>query len=146
MSIRLLDDGTYHAIKVYKDPVTGQEVAFAGDGATRGDCLLSLDAAIATGMKAFPGLKPVYPNQVHTSRLLEVECRSERPGFIEPQKAPMWVKTTVVQPDGRESTRVINYNDRDARRKFRRAGETAVEGGGSYHVESAHAVLEGGAK
>ena len=141
-----MDDGTYHAIKVYKDPVTGQEVAFAGDGATRGDCLLSLDAAIATGMKAFPGLKPVYPNQVHTSRLLEVECRSERPGFIEPQKAPMWVKTTVVQPDGRESTRVINYNDRDARRKFRRAGETAVEGGGSYHVESAHAVLEGGAK
>lgn len=146
MSIRLLEDGTYHAIKVYKDPVTNQEVAFAGDGATRGDCLASLDAAIATGMKVFPGLKPVYPSQVPTSRLLEVECASERQGYIEPQKAPMWVKTTVVQGDGRACTRTINYSDRDARRKMRRAGETAVEGGGSYHVESAQATLEGGAK
>jgi hypothetical protein len=142
VSIRQLPDGTYHAIKVYMDPVTNQEVAFAGDGTTRGDCLKSLDAAIATGMKAFPGLKPVYPNQVPTSRLLAVECASERPGY-EPRKPPMWVKSTVAQADGRQSTRVVDYNDYDVRKKLHRAGVTAVEGGGWYRIEAAMATLEG---
>ena len=132
--IRQRPDGSFHAIRVFTDPATGQEVAFAGEGRDRESCLRSLDAAISTGLKAFPGLK--RPNETE-------EPRSRRYGFQEPQKAPLWVRSTVVQADGRKSTRVIDYNDRDARRKFRRAGETALESGGSYHVEASPATLEG---
>lgn len=120
MPIKQLEDKTFQAWRVYHDE-KGQEVVFSGYGATRGDCLNSLDAAIATGRKAFPGIKsPEYVPEFEAAKW----------EYKEPQGDELPCITLLTWPNGHQTRRSMDFNDRDKRRSLiRRARECLMEGG-----------------
>lgn len=134
MPIRQMPDGTYHAWTVLEDE-KGQEVSFSGYGANRGDALNARDAALATGIKAFPGLKtPKSPDSPYLH---------EKWDYAEPQKAPAPCITIIEHPDGRTTRRDMDWNDRDARRRFLRKVGEILETGGQARIVSDTVVVEG---
>ena len=134
MPIRQMPDGTYHSWTVLEDE-NGQEVSFSGYGASRGDALNARDAALATGLKAFPGLKtPKSPDSPHLHGKWD---------YAEPQKAPATCITIIEHPDGRTTRRDMDWNDRDARRRFLRKVGEILETGGQARIVSDTVVVEG---
>ena len=135
VGIILKPDGSYHAWTVMEDD-KGQEVAFAGYGHTREEALVSRDAALVTGLKAFPGLKtPKAPDSPHAQSKWD---------YQEPQKAPAPCITIIEHADGRTSRRDMDWNDRDARRRFlRKVGELCEAGVGRVTILPDPIVVEG---
>lgn len=135
MPIRQMPDGTYHAWTVLEDE-KGQEVSFAGYGANRGDALNARDAALATGLKAFPGLKtPKAPDSPHAR---------DNWDYAEARKAPAPCITVIEHADGRTSRRDMDWNDRDARRRFlRKVSELCEAGVGRISITPDPVVVEG---
>lgn len=135
MGIRVLpDDQGFHAWKVLEDD-KGQEVQFNGFGDTRGLALLELDKALATGLKAFPGLKtPKAPDSPHLQGKWD---------YAEARKAPAPCITIIEHPDGRTTRRDMDWNDRDARRRFLRKVSEILETGGQARIVSDTVVVEG---
>lgn len=135
MPIRQMPDDTYHAWTVLEDE-NGQEVSFSGYGASRGDALNARDAALATGLKAFPGLKtPKAPDSPYTR---------DNWDYAEARKAPAPCITVIEYPDGRMSRRDMDWNDRDARRRFlRKVGEMCEAGTGRVTITPDPVVVEG---
>ena len=134
MGIVLNPDGSYHAWTILEDD-KGQEVSFSGYGHTRGEALVSRDSALATGLKAFPGLKtPKAPDSPHLQGKWD---------YAEPQKAPAPCITIIEHPDGRTTRRDMDWNDRDARRRFLRKVSEILETGGQARIVSDIVVVEG---
>lgn len=125
MPIRQMPDGTYHAWTLMDD--NGQEVSFSGYGADRGEALRNRDASVATGLKAYPGLKSLVPVVPAAAR--------EQWDYSEARKPPAMCVTIIEWPDGKVSRRDdMDINDRDRRRAFFSAAIKAVEMGGDFHV------------
>ena len=134
MGVVLKPDGSYHARTILEDD-KGQEVSFSGYGHTREEALVSRDAALATGLKAFPGLKtPKAPDSPHLQGKWD---------YAEPQKAPAPCITIIEHPDGRTTRRDMDWNDRDARRRFLRKVSEILETGGQARIVSDIVVVEG---
>ena len=134
VGIILKPDGSYHARTILEDD-KGQEVSFSGYGHTREEALVSRDAALATGLKAFPGLKtPKAPDSPHLQGKWD---------YAEPQKAPAPCITIIEHPDGRTTRRDMDWNDRDARRRFLRKVSEILETGGQARIVSDIVVVEG---
>ena len=135
MGLRQLPDKTYHAWITVLD-TNGQEVSFSGYGNTRGEALNRRDDALATGLKAFPGLKtPKAPDSPHAR---------DNWDYPEPQKPPAPCITIIEHADGRTSRRDMDWNDRDARRRFlRKVGEMCKAGEGRISITPDQVVVEG---
>lgn len=135
MGIVLKPDGSYQAWTILEDD-KGQEVSFSGYGHTREEALVSRDSALATGLKAFPGLKtPRAPDSPHTR---------DNWDYAEARKAPAPCITVIEHPDGRTSRRDMDWNDRDARRRFlRKVGEMCEAGVGRISITPDPVVVEG---
>ena len=134
VGIVLNPDGSYHAWTILEDD-KGQEVSFSGYGHTREEALVSRDSALATGLKAFPGLKtPKAPDSPHLQGKWD---------YAEPQKAPAPCITIIEHPDGRTTRRDMDWNDRDARRRFLRKVSEILETGGQARIVSDIVVVEG---
>lgn len=140
MPIRQMPDGTYHAWTVLEDE-KGQEVSFSGYGANRGDALNARDAALATGLKAFPGLKT--PERIQKAAEESPHARDSW-DYAEPQKDPAPCITVIEHADGRTSRRDMDWNDRVARRRFlRKVGEMCEAGVGRISITPDPVVVEG---
>lgn len=123
-----MSDKTYHAWTVLEDE-NGQEVSFSGYGACRGDAINARDAAVATGLKAFPGLKSPEPKESPMAR--------ETWEYREGRKGPAFCSTVIEWPDGKVSRRDdMDFNDRDRRRAFLSAVGRAMETGGRVQMVS----------
>lgn len=134
MPIERKPDGSYLAWTVMEAP-DGQEVSFAGSGATKGEALNAKDAALSTGLKAFPGLRsPAVKDNPHARSTWD---------YVEPQKPPAPCITIIEHPDGRTSRRDMDWNDRDARRRFLRKVGEIIETGGQARIVSDTVVVEG---
>lgn len=141
MGIRVLpDDQGFHAWKILEDD-QGQEVQFNGFGDTRGDALRELDKALATGLKAFPGLKT--PERIQKAAEESPHAHGKW-CYAEPQKDPAPCITVIEHPDGRVSRRDMDWNDREARRRFmRKVGELCEAGVGRISITPDPVVIEG---
>ena len=127
MPIRLMPDGTYHAWTLMDD--NGQEVSFSGYGADRVEALRNRDAAVATGVKAYPGIKPLAPKESPMAR--------DQWEYKEGRKAPAFCSTVIEWPDGKVSRRDdMDFNDRDRRRAFLSSVGRAMETGGRVQMVS----------
>lgn len=137
MGFRCLPDGTYHSWTVMEDE-NGQEVVFAGYGATRGEALNARDAALATGLKAFPGLKTPDGGTYDAERLLGAGIHRD-----DESRDPMWVRTEINHPGKHQSIRIMDWYKQDPdgklrdRKLFMRAATHALRAGGSFKVSSA---------
>ena len=134
MPIRQMLDKTFHAWTLLEGE-NGQEVSFSGYGATRGDALNARDAAVATGMKAFPGLKTPEPKESPMAR--------EEWEYKEGRRGRAFCTTVIEWPDGKVSRRDdMDFNDRDRRRAFLSAVGRAMETGGRVQMVSQMAAVE----
>jgi hypothetical protein len=128
MPIRQLKDETWHAWTVCHD-TTGQEVTFNGFGGTKGEALSNRDLSLATGMKAFPGLKSPAPKESPMAR--------EEWDYKEARRGRAFCTTVIEWPDGKVSRRDdMDFNDRDRRRAFLSAVGRAMETGGRVQMVS----------
>ena len=140
VGIVLNPDGSYHAWTILEDD-KGQEVSFSGYGHTREEALVSRDAALATGLKAFPGLKT--PERIQKAAE-ESPYTQGKWDYAEARKAPAPCITVIEHPDGRTSHRDMDWNDRDARRRFlRKVGELCEAGTGRVTILPDPVVVEG---
>ena len=131
MPLRLRADGTYHAWTLMED--NGQEVSFSGYGNTREEAYANRDSAVATGIKAYPGIKPLETKVSPLAR--------ETWDYVEPRKAPAMCTTVIEWPDGKVSRRDdMDWNDRDRRRAFLSAVGRAMVIGGRVQMISDAAV------
>ena len=134
MPIRQMSDKTYHAWTLLEDE-NGQEVSFSGYGATRGEALNSRDAAVATGLKAFPGLKSPEPKESPMAR--------EEWEYKESRRGRAFCTTVIEWPDGKVSRRDdMDFNDRDRRRAFLSTVGLAMETGGRVQMVSQMTTVE----
>ena len=147
-TVRRLKDGSFQAVQIMRD-TEGNELSVAGHGRTREDAYLDLDKAIKAEEIRSPGIKPTVINMVPLDRLLGIEDFEEprEPGYRKSwtteQGTPLWVKTTIYNPGGKESTRIMDWNEREGRRRAMRAGIKAVEVGGYIEIRGASACVEG---
>ena len=135
MGIRQLpDDKGFQAWRTLEDD-QGQEVNFNGFGDTRGQALIELDKALATGMKAFPGLKSPEPKESPMAR--------EEWEYKEGRRGRAFCATVIEWPDGKVSRRDdMDFNDRDRRRAFLSAVGRAMETGGRVQMVSQMTTVE----
>lgn len=137
MGLRQLPDKTYHAWITVLD-TNGQEVSFSGYGNTRGDALNRRDDALATGLKAFPGLKTPDGGTYDAERLLGIGVHRD-----DESRDPMWVRTEINHPGKHQSIRIMDWYKQDPdgklrdRKLFMRAATHALRAGGSFKVSSA---------
>ena len=129
MGIRQLPDGSeYHAWSTLLDDNSG-EVTFNGFGRTRDAAYKELDKALATGMKAFPGLKSPEPKENPMAR--------EEWEYKEGRRGRAFCTTVIEWSDGKVSRRDdMDFNDRDRRRAFLSAVGRAMETGGRVQMVS----------
>ncbi len=126
--IKQMPDGAFQAVHVLTDD-KGQEVAFSGYGDTREHAYNELDKALATGMKAFPGLKSPAPKESPMAR--------EEWEYKEARRGRAFCTTVIEWPDGKVSRRDdMDFNDRDRRRAFLSAVGRAMETGGRVQMVS----------
>ena len=126
MPIKQLHDGSFQSWRIYRD-TNGQEVVFSGYGATRGDCLNSLDAAIATGLKAYPGIK---------SPEVQPSFEVSKWDYKEPQGEELPCITLLTWPNGHQTRRSMDFNDRDKRRSLIRRARECLAAGGRLEIIS----------
>ena len=125
-----MPDGTFQAVHVLTDD-KGQEVSFSGYGDTREHAYKELDKALATGMKAFPGLR---------SREADVsgyEYVRDAWNYRESRRPKSFCTTVIEFADGTVSRRDdMDWNDRDSRRAFLAQVRAAMETGGRVQMVS----------
>ena len=146
MPTNRLPDGTYESYRVMVDPATGQEVVFRGTGASRGDALNMRDAAIETGLKAFPGIHAkdgLAP--IPAIRTLGIEGET----LSLDDHEPLWVHSRIWYPDGSRTTeRIFDWYEGftpssgsgricKARRRFMEAAVDALKANGGFSCEAA---------
>lgn len=118
-------DGNYTASVEMVAP-DGHRTMVHGTGCTRQDAFDALDEAI----DGFPDYKLYVPP---TSVLADAP---EPVKFVEAQRPPVHVQTTISTPNKHGTTRVIDWFDRPARRRFLRAAVIAMVAGGSFTVRA----------
>ena len=121
-------DGNYTASVELVSP-DGHHTMVQGMGASRQDAFDNLDEA----MDAFPTYKLYVPP---TSVLAQAPAPME---YAEPARDPIFVQTTIKAPGKTNTSRVIDWFDRPARRRFLRAAVGALAAGGEFHVRTANA-------
>lgn len=139
MPYKINPDGTYRYWTAMED--NGQEVVFSGSGDTLEEARIECDKALATGLKAFPGLKT--PERIQKVAEESPHARDNW-DYAEPQKDPAPCITIIEHADGRTSRRDMDWNDRVARRRFlRKVGEMCEAGVGRISITPDPVVVEG---